>query len=261
MLITKRRKYSLTIANVYFGKSLPSVLAEAGDADVIVLYQAREPRNGAEEFHTLHVDLQQDEATILANMSQGTRYEIKRAEARDNLELSIMPEPSVDQLREFSEFYDVFARMKALSPISLAALESLRGCHALSLSRICDAARNPLCWHAYIVDGERARLLHSASHFRALADSSQRNLAGRANRYLHWLDMRAFKELGFATFDFGGLAVGVSGGEQEGLDGFKRGFGGVEVVEYDYCQARSLAGRLYLQLGVGRQLFSRVLPT
>jgi hypothetical protein len=248
MIVARHRRYPLTIANVYFAQSISSVSDDVDGADLIYYYHSRQPVEGSREFRTLHIDLRADEAALLAGMAKGTRYKVRRAEDRDGLNASLIRYPSEEDLRKFCEFYDVFARMRGLQPSSPARLSALRLSNGLFLSSIEGPDRQVLCWHAYVVDGERALLLHSASHFRAVNESSERNLAGRANRYLHWLEIRSFRELGFSTFDFGGLAAGTGGGELDGVDEFKRGFGGVEVVEYNYTQARSLAGKLRLQL-------------
>jgi hypothetical protein len=234
----------VTAANVYFAKTAPSALAEVGNVDLIYYIQSREPSTGAQEFPTLHVDLRVDEATIFSRMAKGTRYEIRRAEQKDGLDFSLMRAPSTEQLRQFCESYNSFAKTKGLASSSTAMLTALARSNGLTLSLIRGADNKPLSWHAYIVDGERARLLHSASHFRGLADSSQRSLVGRANRYLHWLDIKTFKQLGFSIFDLGGIAAGAKGYELDGVDEFKRGFGGVDVVEYNYYQPRSLVGKL-----------------
>jgi len=47
-------------------------------------------------------------------------------------------------------------------------------------------------WHAYILSGRTARLLHSGSCFRN-REAHYRALVGRANRWLHWKDMLQLK--------------------------------------------------------------------
>src|ERR1019366_1672486 len=62
-----------------------------------------------------------------------------------------------------------------------------------------------LSTHAYICDGQRARLLYSASNV-SLLSKDDRQLVGRANRYMHWHMMMHFKGNGFHEYDFGGIS-------------------------------------------------------
>ena len=73
-------------------------------------------------------------------------------------------------------------------------------------------------------------------------DSSARNLIGRANRYLHWRDIRLFRDRGYDLYDFGGLDVTGRSEKTAGIARFKRGFGGEVRPVYSSTSARSLLG-------------------
>jgi lipid II:glycine glycyltransferase (peptidoglycan interpeptide bridge formation enzyme) len=85
-------------------------------------------------------------------------------------------------------------------------------------------------------------MLYSGSVLAESGDSATRNLVGRANRYLHWHDIRLFKERGFDLYDFGGLDVDERTPKTAGIARFKRGFGGRVVPVYSLTKARSLRG-------------------
>jgi len=54
----------------------------------------------------------------------------------------------------------------------------------------------------------------------------KRNLIGRANRWLHYQDMRRFKAKGFALYDFGGYAKDSGDVDLQRINQFKEGFRG-----------------------------------
>ena len=83
---------------------------------------------------------------------------------------------------------------------------------------------------------------YSGSVLAESADSGARNLIGRANRYLHWHDIRLFRERGFRLYDFGGLDVDERSPKTAGIARFKRGFGGEVRPVYSTTSARSLRG-------------------
>ena len=90
--------------------------------------------------------------------------------------------------------------------------------------------------HSYIVDREasRARLLHSASLFRNVDDSKERNAIGRANRLLHFKAMMLFAEQGFDCYDFGGYAMDTEDRDLVSINRFKDEFGGELAEESSY---------------------------
>jgi hypothetical protein len=100
-----------------------------------------------------------------------------------------------------------------------------------------------LVWHGYLVRGGFARLQYSASAFRG-RDSAYRSLVGRANRWLHWQCMLRFREMGIATYDWGGVFEEESTAEQAGLNRFKREFRGREVRRFDCVLPVTARGRL-----------------
>ena len=107
-----------------------------------------------------------------------------------------------------------------------------------------------LGWHAYYVDTQRVVLLYSMASQRLCSDATQRQVIGRANRYLHWQDILKFKAEGLSVYDFGGW---YDGKEDKGLlqiNQFKEEFGGSNIEVYNSMQGRTVKGKLavwYLQ--------------
>jgi lipid II:glycine glycyltransferase (peptidoglycan interpeptide bridge formation enzyme) len=74
--------------------------------------------------------------------------------------------------------------------------------------------------------------MHSASLFRSYDDNLHRNLIARANRLLHWEDIKYFRDLKYLIYDFGGIDLDLSNKETKTIGEFKKGFGGQIVKEY-----------------------------
>ncbi len=217
-----------------------------GGQDIVVGCQRIGCPQGAKltPFHTLVIDLGLPPEDIFKAFNEGTRYEVRRAEKSDGLAFEFDIEPQM-HLNAFCIFYDAFAKMKGLSPARVEHFWRYADAGHLLLTRIVKDDE-PLVWHAYICAAGRARLLHSASLFRE-QDNARRNLIGRANRYLHWLDILAFKDRGYRLYDFGGWSSPELGDvEKLRINAFKEGFGGRLVSEFNCTYPTSAKGQLML---------------
>jgi hypothetical protein len=215
--------------------------------DVLMFRQRSRAIDGhvCKPFMSLVNDLSASEEAIMATFGHNTRHGIKRAASKDALEAECVPNPRT-QLDRFSDFYDEFARQKGLPPAYRRGLNA--ACDAGQL-QLTFAARNgwKLVWHAYITDGEKISLLHSASLFRDMRNVD-RALLGRANRWLHWRDMLQFKHMGLQCYNWGGLFDDESDPGRAGINNFKREFGGACVRTFNCDVAVTLKGRAYLAL-------------
>jgi hypothetical protein len=187
----------------------------------------------------------------LRGFGNTNRYQIKRAESKDGLLHEFIREPRA-QLDEFCAFYDGFARQKRLPPSYRRGLEAACDAGRLVLSAAVSNGQR-MVWHAHIVSCGTAVLLHSASHFRA--EHAARALVGRANRWLHWRDMREFKQMALSRYDWGGIFADEKVLAQANVNNFKREFGGREHQAYTCVVATTLKGRAYL---TGRSLVRQV---
>ncbi len=172
-------------------------------------------------FVTLQIDLRKDPESIQAEMQKTVRYKIRRAENE-----GLSWEADVDP-RDFAAFHDAFAREKGIEGIDLKHLGSFGP--ALILSRATLNGKT-LAQHAHLLDEKegRARLVYSSS---GRFEGTDPALVGRANRWCHWKDMMHFRRIGIRTYDMGGFAPRTSDRVLEGINDFKKGFGGTEVQE------------------------------
>jgi hypothetical protein len=150
-------------------------------------------------------------------------------------------------LEEFFEFFDLFARQKSLPPCDRPWLSAAHRAGRLTLTAVSLPREAPLVWHAYIHCGQAVWLHHSVSCFRE-KDGGTRALTGRANRWLHWQDILSFKRMGVKRYDLGGLFQDESAPEQEGINRFKKSFGGRVERQFNGTVPLTLKGRLYLRL-------------
>ena len=195
-------------------------------------------------LHSLRTDLTPPEPAILARFDETCRRQIRRAGREDSLEYERLAEPATD-LEAFADFYDVFARQRGLWLADRHWLRRAAEARQLALSRVVRGGET-LVWHAHLLAGDSAQLAHSASWFRDAADGDHRSLVARANRWLHWQDMLAFKAAGIRHYDWGGMFADESTAERAGINRFKRTFGGAPVLAYECSVPVTLRGRVWL---------------
>jgi hypothetical protein len=219
------RRRGVDVGELYFEDAVPD---ELPTLDVLRILSVLEPTSDRpwKRRHTLIVDVTTDEDTLLDRMAKGTRYKVRRAMNRDEVDAESFPSPTGDVVRSFANYYDEFAASRSLPPVFRPRLDAMAQSHMLFLSKVSRRAEPPLAWHAYAGWGGRAMLLYSASLFRDYGDSGERNMIGRANRYLHWRDMLWFKDAGYEAYDLGGVDISRLVPATARIAEFKQGFGG-----------------------------------
>lgn len=241
-MIYVRRK-GLTFGEVWFDEEWPT----RPRADILMFCQRPiAMQDGPQSrFLSLVIDISQDEDSILAGIGPQTRYQIRRCATKDGVSGEFMTRPH-DRLDEFANFYDGFARQKGLGPAHRAGLTAAAAANQLVLSAAWRDGE-ALVWHAYIIFGSTAGLLHTGSQFRG-GTTEQTRLIGRANRWLHYEDMLRFKEMGLTKYNWGGLFEDTRTPERAGINRFKEDFGGQRVCTYNALVPVTHKGRAYLGL-------------
>jgi hypothetical protein len=234
------RRRGITIGEAYFDPA-PARGHERVDL-MRVVGAFSPPGEGSRELHTLVLDLSADEDALLEEMSKDTRYKIRRAMQKDPLSVDAATEPSAAEVDEFADFYDRFAAAQSVSLAFRPRLRALAERGNLVLTVVRGEDGGDLVRHAYVAARGRGFMLYSGSVLDQSGDSAARNLIGRANRYLHWHDIRLFKERGFELYDFGGLDVTGRSEKTTGIARFKQGFGGEVRPVYSSTSARSPLG-------------------
>lgn len=250
MIIFDRK--AVRIAEYWFDEPLQLVMV-----DVIRCMQRSTPitPKPCDDFYTVLLDLRQEADDLLAAMKKETRYEIRRAEARDGISCQVYESRDMGILQEFLDFYIKFARSKGIPIFRPRRLREYAVAGKLEISKTYTGDEQATIWHVYYTDGERARLLHSASNLYDGFDSAHRSLIGRTNRYHHWLDILRLKDAGISVYDFGGWYHGGHDKAKLTINSFKEGFGGQVVKNFNQEWAMTIRGKTYMWL---RDLFNRL---
>jgi hypothetical protein len=240
----KRR--GITIGEAYFVDEAPADIERVDLLRVVGAFSS--PGEGSRQLHTLVVDLSADEDAIFEQMSKDTRSKIRRAMQKDPLQVGAATEPAAADVDAFADFYDRFAAAQSVSGAFRPRLHALAERGNLVITTVSDDDGQALVRHAYVAARGRGFMLYSGSVLDQSGDSGVRNLIGRANRYLHWHDIRLFKERGFDFYDFGGLDVTGRSEKTAGIARFKQGFGGEVRPVYSSTSARSALGAVAKRL-------------
>ena len=228
------------------------------DLDVVLFRQLPSPEGLVRPVPqaTLLLDLGREEDDLFQAIEKNTRYKIRRSETKDGTRCRLLATPDLTDayLADLAEHYRRFARAKGIGPLNLQRLKRFRSADMLRVGQADGEDGEPLAWHVYLLVHGRARLLYSLSRFRESEDSQFQNMVGRANRHLHWEDLRALKAAGVATYDFGGYYLGSTDEAKLRINHFKLEFRGAPATEYNGFHFQSLKGRL-----VGR-LYTLALP-
>jgi hypothetical protein len=236
---------TLTIIECHFEPAHP---VEEADVVACLFHDEVLPNWKSYEGATRLIDLTSDLDSIFGDFTKGTRYEINRASERDGIEASTPHPPEGTELSEFIDYYDQFALSKGVARIQREQFLALANSGKIAVSNARSADGSVLAAHAYLVTPARARLTHSASLFRSEESSGARAQVGRANRFLHWSDLSAFRTMGLRCYDFGGWYEGSRDAALLNINAFKREFGGRVIKEWNSFQHGSVLGSTYLTL-------------
>ena len=240
----ERRRKSLTIREYWFDEPWT-----AQGADVILFYHWSNAvdREACADVYSLEIDLSLADAEVLRRFTASTRNQINRG-AREGLKFSTWERPSAETLGEFLAFYQQFSAGRGLGLLAPDWMGEYSAQDALLLTRATTPDDRTLVWHSYYRDREWARQFHSVSFFADTPDREARNQVGRANRYLHWMDMLECRRLGIEHFDFGGWYHGNSDEKLLRVNSFKEEFGGEKTHRYHSMVATSAKGELFLRV-------------
>lgn len=214
--------------------------------DVVTRHRASRPaeKGISNEFHSLQIDLTRSDDEIFAGFTQNARSQIRGSLKRDELRFEFIERPGAALCDEFERAYNAFAQSKGLAPVPPDRLRAYFDSKHFVLSRVSDA-QHTLVWHALVTSGRSVTLMYSVSQYRCSEDDEFRKLVGRANRRLHWEDLRHFRRCGYELFDFGGWYHGSTDKQRLAINLFKEQFGGAKVVLYDVVEHRSLFARAF----------------
>ena len=200
------------------------------------------------------LNLKDDEDNIFNNMKKTTKYDINRA-AKDDIEFEIIDSKKLKNNKElidnFEYVYNKMFKEKGIKEqLSRDTFEKYIINDMVILSRIIKDGID-IVYHVYLYDETTTRFLYSCSNFRS-GDNELKKIIGRANKYLHWQDIKYFKKNGLTNYDFGGI---MSFENPSGIDEFKMSFPGEKIVYYNYEYSNTFKGKMYLLL---KKIYSKL---
>ena len=193
---------------------------------------------------TLITDLRKSESEIERKIRKNFRYDIRRA-SKEQLTYRVSKDESI----EFLRLYKLLAKEFDLPIIHSDDLLSFPVKNRLFT--VVEQGGNILAIHFYILDDKVVRLNYSVTvNGRGSVDSQE---VGRANKWLHWEDIKYFKGNAIQFYDWGGVEKSEIDAKKNGINKFKCSFGGEERV---YCNF--VSAPLYILLAL-RAVFRKIL--
>ena len=201
----------------------------------------------SEKQYTLENDLSIGEEDIWLSFRKTYRNEIRRAEKADNAIVQFFDKTSNELelvLAQFEEIYNSMFEAKDMSNrFNRRLVEAGIKCGQVLISMCESVETHHKVFHAYLYDKNRTVLMYSASPLWENDNKEMGNQIGRLNKYLHWMDIKHFKEIGCNTYEWGGIN---SVDSPNGIAKFKMGFGGKVNTYYNYTVANSPLGCAYV---------------
>lgn len=198
---------------------------------------------------TLITDLTILPEEIFKQFSKNYRYEINRGKKEkvkciSYNSLDLKNDSSL--LSSFKKEYEDFVKLKKIAnAYNKFAMEQYIESGNIILTKAYSDEED-YAQHIYVYEDDNrkiARLLYSVSNFRT--KGVDRNLIGRANKYLHWYDIQYLCNHNINILDWGGIS---SIDKTNGVDKFKKEFGGHEHSYYNVIIGKSLIGKLAVSL-------------
>lgn len=216
--------------------------------DIALFYHWSEPVNPliSSPVESLQLDLTLDEPTLWKGFTGSTKNQINRA-TRELVKFEVWHQPDRAAIDSFFEFYRKFMHARALGTGDPEWMRRYSEQQSLVLTRAVTPEGDPLVWHSYYRSPTWVRQLHSISLSKPDEDKESRNATARANRFLHWMDIREFQRAEIKNFDFGGWYSGSTDEKLLRVNAFKEEFGGARTRRYHSTKAVTLKGRLFLE--------------
>ena len=192
-------------------------------------------------------NLKEDEEVLEQKISKSYKKEIKRS-TKDGMSIKYYTSKELKKndyiLQKFKHCYEEMYKSKGMNvKFNYELLKKYIEKNAIIVSTIENKEKEPVVFNSYIVGEYTARALHATSVFRNKKFKASE--IARANKYLHWSDMKYFKEHNISTFDWGGIS---NYDNPNGIDQFKLKFGGEKIEYKNILISNSIKGKVVIKL-------------
>lgn len=248
MIDTSYTRKHLKVNQIWYPRetSIKAILKEYRKVDIIFAHGVDERETKGyfrahQIFHTCMNDLTQSEEDMLANINKAVKYQFRRSE-KDDIRIEFYTKEDIkanpDLLYTFKDIYErMYTAKGSDTKLNITAIEQYLKVDGIIFSAVWHG-EEMIIFHSYVYDDQDARLLHSASFFRD--ENADHALIGRANKRLHWEDIKYFKQKGLLRYDWGGISDFEN---PNGIDEFKLKFGGEKVTYYNVFAGNSIKGK------------------
>lgn len=242
--INHRTRMGVKLKDNYYA---PDIQPENDGYDVVYYFNCKAPANDAKEFTTLFIDLRKTEEELFANFKRTTKQSINKMTREPLVEFSIIESPSDDDVNEFIEHFNCFAKSKGIYECDPTLLSNLKELGKLRIAKA-SYLHDTLCLFAFIMDGKRASAQYECNmRFSNLDDVDKVRMIGHANKMLEFYSMKWFKSRGVEIYDMAGLTFDETNEQASNIDRRKLGFGGDVVKEYHFMHPITLKGKLFVE--------------
>lgn len=248
MINVMYKKRGFKINSIWFCEDIDSIVSESkGDFIFIHGSCVNKYKNALIiEQLSLQTDLRVPLGEIFQQFNRTYRRHINKAKEE---KIESVQYNSVDLkknpylLDSFKKEYEEFIKLKGIkNGYNEAAIAKYVNNENIILTKAFKGEES-YAQHIFICEDNVARLLYTVSNFRSNEFDS--NMVGRCNKYLHWNDIQYFHNNKFKVLDWGGIN---SKENTNGVDTFKKGFGGKDVAYYNIIIGKSLIGKVALKL-------------
>ncbi len=238
MFYVNYEKKAIKIRAIWFATKREIELEK--ECDILFYHQASFPEEKyCTEYCTLVSNLQLDEEELFAKLHKYPREAIRRASGHMDFEIL-----NSDNLGEFVAQYNVFAKSKGLNTYNTPLMKAYNEQNRLTVTKV-SLDNKPLIYCSYIDDGNCVRGLTLANNYRLESSTLNRNIFGRASRYLEWRSMLYFKERGLKKYDWGGYSTSE---ETKNIAQYKKAFGGELEYSNNILVSCSIIGKIALYI-------------
>jgi len=243
-IIEYLNRFNINFSDIWFCDDFNNI---SGNYDIINLKGYKTKIKGGKNIlqYSLLLDLTKEEDVLFENIRKNVKYEINRC-YKENVTISIYTSEELkinnDETLNFEKMYNQMYMEKNMNTrLALNMIKKYIEADCFTLTKAISENGKTLAYHAYVSDEKTTRLLYSCSNFRS-DTKEEKNLIARANKFLHWEDIKYFKKNDVKTYDFGGI---TSVEKPNGIDQFKMAFSGETTEYYNITITKTLKGKIY----------------
>jgi lipid II:glycine glycyltransferase (peptidoglycan interpeptide bridge formation enzyme) len=241
MFVTERKFCIFKILNIYFVEK--PVIINIPDCDVVTYYTNKNWGDikgyGKKKYSTTIINLNQDIDVIWRRVKRQHKRHIRRAEKNGT---------TITVSKDYQKFYQIYKRFLIQKKYAYSfglKIFPLQFMQKYGILFISENQGEILGGNLYFVDEDNALLISNA--YQLFGNSIDKNKQiSDANCYIHWEAIQYFKNLGIINYDFGGLEDNAKplNHQIDGLDYYKRSFGGDIISQYEYRKFNSRFNKL-----------------